>query len=192
MTFEEYLTIVGDYARAHENDWMGVHDCHYAGGVAENIERTGLCLSFNPFGKKVAGRTLEQNFRRTLYHLNNPSDKIYVLPVCPVFVRIPSEILKLAKADKDDLFTHYKLAVPGVMERPYLDEQGNVHRSITPASSKDGANINLLPTCFIEGHIDMATEEFVSNPLFYENLSDKEKDEVKARILQSPSQFQPN
>lgn len=186
-----FKEMVEGIVKAREGDWVGVHDCHQSGGLAEIIENSGLCVSHNPYGKQGRMLPLEENFRTNMFGLREDGridDMLFMgTVVCPVFVIIPKVLLKVYKAKPTDFDSFKNFCVPGRMERP---EPDNPFRRVSLTRDRVDANVNVVPPYLIAGHIDMETGEFVKNPQFFENSSQKEQQEIIASLRTSaPAQF---
>lgn len=186
-----FKEMVEGIVKAREGDWVGVHDCHQSNGLAEIIESSGLCVSHNPYGKQGRGLPLENNFRTNMFGLSEDGridDMLFMgTVICPVFVIVPRELLELFKVKPTDFDSFKHFCVPGKMEHP---EPDSPFRKVTLTNDMADANVNVVPPYLIAGHIDMEAGVFVKNPRFFENLSQKEKQEIIATLRQSaPSQF---
>jgi len=182
MTKEDLTSKLQQYKSSHEGDWIGLHDTHEK-GISEKIENTGLCVSYNPYGKKArrfineSGEfDLSNNFMTTMYHLSN-DDKITLLsnPVEPIIVNIPKQILEMFRESELDEQSYQKVCMYGFQQPStnFTDENGNlkvIRGDVLPQDQPIGANIRLLPACFVAGHFDMETGSFIENPKHFSKL----------------------
>lgn len=182
MTKQEMLLKLQQYVKTHNGDWIGVHDTHKK-GISEKIENLGLCVSHNPYGNKVrrfmneSGKIdLSKDFMATMNHLSNENDiQLFTTPVEPLIVNIPKQILEMFNKNELDEDS-YKIMCMYAFQEPSTkttDENGNfveTRGDIYPQDEPEGANIRLLPACFIAGHFDMESGEFIDNPKHFSKL----------------------
>ena len=196
MELQEYNKLINEKINSHKGDYIGLHDCHLV-EIAPSIMSVGLCVSYNPYGKKVrrfmdADGTidLDKNFVTTMYHLSKNNQEEYVaknLPVCPFIISIPKEILDIVEDSCNNEFVYEIMCNYGFQERPKEiklnnGERGFVRGDIKLKPTSKGANVRVLPLCFVEGYYDMSTGKFVENPKHYSKLPKQEQTKIKRKI----------
>ena len=187
MTREELNDWMQEYIYANPDAWIGIHDTHHI-GISSKIEVAGLNVSHSPYGRKVRRFKDEngkidasKNFKATMFHLTSQQGQPLIInPVDPVIINIHPVILSLFEYDCTNPDAFKDFCLYGIEQPPTTcDETGEVmHGDSSVVSKPDEANVRILPSYFIAGHIDMETGTFIENPNYFLNLSKDEKDKI--------------
>ena len=190
MEKEQFERIINEILKNNPQCWIGIHDCHYK-TIGDEINKTGLSVSYNPFGRKVrrfcdenGNIDLTNNFMTTIDYLTNKQYHCFSLPVEPVIIIISEKVLKKLNLPANEEESYKKVCGYGKMQ---LIKNSNIpdilFRLVEPCETKKDANIRLLPSCFVAGYFDMTAEKFVDNPDFFENLSIAKQDEIIEQLI---------
>ena len=173
----ELNKVINKYAEEHPESWVGLHDSHNI-ELPKKILDIGLCVSHNPYGKRGRNTPVSHNFMATMHHVTERQPvSLPVLPVAPVLIDIPKEILDLFNATNHDYSSYQYVCLYGHQSlKETTDEFGwkiFVRGDITPLETEEGANVRLLPPCFVVGYYNVSTDEFINNPKHFYNLTKK-------------------
>lgn len=183
MKTDSYYLFIKKYAEEHSDDFVASHETNNT-SVPERILQTGLRVSHSPYGRKInffkkedGSIDLDKAFIATMYILDASSienSKFYLeTPTAPVVINIPKELLETVDAKTNADETPQFFAIYGHEEYP-VENEGKCGK-ITPLETSKGANIRLLPTCFIAGYFDPVKEVFVENDKHFSKLSKEEQ-----------------
>ena len=194
MKLTELQDKLKEYYDKNQGCWIGLHDPHYE-DTSSKIEKNGLLVSHGPYGRKVRGFMDEKgeivlderNFKTTMYHSKTgDAPELMTLPQSLIVVNIPKEILELFGADSLNEASYQPFCIYGYQEEPIVirDENGFFigakHGDIDPQTTivdENGkrANVRVLPACFVAGHFNIETGEFVENDKHFSKLPIEEQ-----------------
>ncbi len=176
--------------------WIGVHFSRDKAG--EKIAKTGLLATLIPFGvkmKKWADAQEELHgvrpkigrFKATISVVSQegtaPDIETWRKAANNIVVCIPERVVKALGGDVNDSFFYEKVCGYGIQRLEY-DKDGNAFLSeITPCKKNDeNANVRMVLNCFIAGYFN-ENEEFIENPLYFENLPEEEQDRIVSSLV---------
>ena len=187
MTLDEFNKEINLYIKNNNTSWIALHDAHSI-KLIDKIFNSGLCVSHNPFGKRGKNIPVEDNFMTTMYYLTSKSVSLQTLPVAPIIIKIPQEILALYSNNGNEELTYQKFCLYGKQEiNTATNYDGNTEYSrgdITPLETAENANVRMLPSYFIAGYYNISTGKFIQNSKHFYNLS-KEDQEKVIKLFQS-------
>lgn len=186
MKTNSYYLFLKKYIDEHTADFVASHETNNS-KIPETILQTGLRVSHSPYGTKFkhclnddGSIDFERAFMTTMLVVDNNSvdkNKFYLeTPTAPIIVNIPAELLKITGSKTTDDTAHEFFSGYGYEERP--TEPNCRCGKITPLPSKKGANVRLLPACFVAGHFDPVKEIFVENDKHFSKLPQEEQDKI--------------
>ena len=192
MKTESYYKFLKKYIAEHPQDFIASHETNNA-SVPERILQTGLRVSHSPYGRKIrffkrdnGSINLDKAFIATMIVTDSASidkNKLYFeTPTAPIVINIPSSLLKITGSKTTDISAHEFFSGYGFEEFP-TETEGKCGK-VTPLKSSKGANIRLLPTCFIAGYFDPEKEVFIENEKHFSKLPQEEQDKIIEEFAQ--------
>ncbi len=190
MKTDSYLLFLKNYLAEHKQDFVASHETNNI-SAPEKILDTGLRVSHSPYGRKIqrcirddGSIDLERAFMATMFILEEETferDMFYFeSPTAPVVINIPEALLKATDAKPNSENTVKFFAGFGFEARP---TENNRCGEVTPLESRKGANVRLLPSCFVAGHFDIQKGVFIENEKHISKLPQAEQDKIIAKYL---------
>ena len=178
MQTDAYYLFLKKYTAEHSDDFIASHETNNA-SVPERILQTGLRVSHSPYGRKIrrclnddGSIDLERAFMATMSPVDKNSieteKSCFCSPTSPIVILIPEEVLKVANLKPTEPDVHEFFSGYAFEEFP-TENEGRCGK-VTPLANSKGANIRLLPTCFIAGYFDPVKEEFIENDKHFSKL----------------------
>ena len=186
MKTDSYYLFLKKYTAEHPADFVASHETNN-NSIPERILQTGLRVSHSPYSRKIqhclnsdGSIDLERAFVATMFVLDSNAvdkNKFYLeTPTAPMVINIPSSLLKIIGAKTTDDSAHEFFSKFGYEERP-TENEGRCGK-VTPLETSKGANIRLLPTCFIAGYFDPVKEVFIENDKHFSKLPQAEQEKI--------------
>ena len=186
MRTDSYYLFLKKYTAEHTEDFVASHETNNS-NIPERIFETGLRVSYSPYGTKFkrclnddGSIDFERAFMATMFVLDSTSvdkNKFYLeTPTAPMVINIPAELLKITGSKTTNDTAHEFFSGYGYEERP-TENEGRCGK-ITLLESSKGANVRLLPTCFIAGYFDPVKETFVENNKHFSKLPKEEQQKI--------------
>lgn len=182
--FKEAMKIFKD---SNKTSFCAVHDAHDA-SLVESIFKNGLCVSHNPYGGKIrhyrdekGNINLEHCFMATFYELGAEDQYIGAMPVAPIFLYIPEELLEIMRENNPEGLPDcdlYRLFC-GYGFETKEKEPGKSRGAMSPVLSEDEANLRLLPSYLVDGYLNPKDGIYYKNPYAYRNLDEATQNKIK-------------
>lgn len=206
MELEEYKKIINDIIKKYDGCFIGLHDCHNT-SLSDKIEKNGLSVSPSAYGSRIKRKgimdengkiDLDRDFQATMYVISNQSSlesACTCVPVCPIIIVVPKEFIKMTEISPSSEDYIKILSGYGIEDKPKkvigkFGEPEVVRGDIRPLTDANGANLRLMESCFVAGHIDIKTGKFVENPQFYGNLSESERQKLFLLLSERIKKYQ--
>ena len=186
MKTDAYFLFLKKYLAEHPEDFVASHETNNS-SVPERVLSTGLRVSHSPYGRKFTrclnddgSIDFERAFMATMFVLDNKTfdqNKFYFeSPTAPIIINIPTELLKIVDAKNTSEDAHKFFSGYGYEEYP-TENEGRCGK-ITHLESSKGANVRILPSCFIVGYYDPVKEVFVENDKHFTKLPKEEQEKI--------------